>query len=313
MRPSHLAVLVLLSTLWGSAFMLVRVVLDEVPPLTLVAGRLTGAFAFLAVALLLTGRSLPIARWPSGQGRGPKPWQTFLLLGVVNNVFPFSMLTWGQQHIESSLAAILVASMPLSTAMLAHYWADERLTIDRTLGVLVGFGGVFVLIGGDLGDLTASSTLGQLAIVGGVLGYSFGTVYARRYLQDADSLVVAAGQTLVGAAIMAPIALAVDRPFDLTLEAKTVFAWLTLGLLSSALAYLLFFWLIRRVTATQVSMVAYLIPITAVILGALVLDERLGVSSFAGLGVIILGVWIVNGGGSWLASRVRGGGEPAVG
>ena len=110
---------------------------------------------------------------------------------------------------------------------------------------------------------------------------------------------------------MAPIALAVDRPFDLTLEAKTVFAWLTLGLLSSALAYLLFFWLIRRVTATQVSMVAYLIPITAVILGTLVLDERLGVSSFAGLGVIILGVWIVNGGGSWLAARVRGEGEPA--
>ena len=156
--------------------MLVKVVLDEVPPLTLVAGRLAGAFAFLAVALLLTGRSLPIARWPSGQGAGPKPWQTFLLLGMINNVFPFSMLTWGQQHIESSLAAILVASMPLSTAMLAHYWADERLTIDRTLGVLVGFGGVFVLIGGDRGDLTASSTLGQLAIVGGVLGYSFGTV-----------------------------------------------------------------------------------------------------------------------------------------
>ncbi len=117
---------------------------------------------------------------------------------------------------------------------------------------------------------------------------------------------VAAGQTMVAAAVMAPVALAVDRPFDLTLEAKTVFAWLALGLLASALAYLLFFWLIRRITATQVSMVTYLIPVTALFLGVLVLDERLGMNSFAGLGVIILGVWIVNGGGSWLAARARG-------
>ena len=292
--------------------MLVRVVLDEVPPLTLVAGRLTGAFAFLAVALLLTGRSLPIARWPSGQGRGPKPWQTFLLLGLVNNVFPFSMLTWGQQHIESSLAAILVASMPLSTGILAHFWIKERLTTDRALGVLVGFAGVFVLIGGDLRDLTESSTLGQLAILVGVLGYAFGTVFARRYLEDGDPLVLATGQTIVAVAVIAPVALAVDQPFDLVISAKVGLAWGTLGLVNSAVAYLLFFWLLRRVTATQASMVTYLIPVTALFLGALVLDERLGANSFAGLAVIILGVWIVNGGGSWLALRVRGEREPAV-
>ncbi len=277
--------------------MLVKVVLEQVPPLTLVAGRLSGAFLFLSLALLLTSRSLPRSR---------QPWRAFVVLGVVNNIFPFTLLTWGQQHIESSLAAILVASMPLSTVVLAHFWINERLTTDRALGVLVGFAGVFLLIGGDLRDLTESSTLGQLAVVGGVLGYSFGTVFARRYLRDADAAVTAAGQTLVGTAVMAPVALAADRPFDLAISVKVGLAWATLGVLSSAVAYLLFFWLIRHITATQASMVSYLIPITAVFLGALVLDERLGATSFAGLGLIILGVWVVNGGGRWAAERLRG-------
>lgn len=300
MRPSHLAVLILLSVIWGSAFMLVKVSLEEVPPLTLVAGRLAGGALFLVVAILVTGRSLIQSR---------QAWAAFALLGVVTNVFPFTMLAWGQQHIDSSLAAILVATMPLSTVIFAHYLIRERLTIDRAVGVLVGFAGVFVLIGGDLRDLADSSTLGQLAVIGGVVGYGIGTVLARRFLQDADPVVVAAGQMLVGAAIMAPVALAVDQPFDLAISVKVGLAWVTLGVVSSAIAYLFFYWLLRRVTATQASMVSYLIPITAVILGALVLDERLAATSFAGLALIIAGVWVVNGGGRWLAKLVRGEGE----
>ena len=297
MRPTQLAVLIALSVIWGSAFMLVKVVLEEVPTLTLVAGRLTGAALFLGIALLVTGGRLP---------RDASAWRAFFFLGLVNNVFPFTLLTWGQQHIDSSLAAILTASMPLSVVILAHFWINERLTLDRVAGVLVGFSGVFLLIGGDLRDLTGSNTLGQLAVVAGVLGYSAGTVFARRYLQEADSMVTAAGQTLVGAVLIVPVALGVDRPFDLAIGAKTALAWATLALLGSAVAYLLYFWLIRRVTATQASTVTYLIPITAVLLGALVLDERLGANSFAGLAVIIVGVWLVNGGGSWLAERLRG-------
>ena len=280
--------------------MLVKVTLEEVPPLTLVAGRLAGGALFLVAALLVTGRSLVQSR---------QAWAMFAVLGVVTNVFPFTMLAWGQQHIDSSLAAILVATMPLSTVIFAHYLIAERLTIDRALGVLVGFAGVFVLIGGDLRDLAQSSTLGQLAVIGGVLGYGLGTVLARRYLQDADPVVVAGGQLLVGAAIMAPVALVVDRPFDLAVSAKVGLAWVTLGVVSSAIAYLLFYWLLRRITATQASMVSYLIPITALILGALVLDERLAATSFAGLALIIAGVWVVNGGGRSLVERVRGEGD----
>jgi drug/metabolite transporter (DMT)-like permease len=303
-RPTHLAALIALSIIWGSAFMLVEVVLDDVPPLTIVAGRLSIAFLCLAVVLPLTGRRLRLDR---------RSLRAYAFLGIVNNVIPFSSLTWGQQHIDSSLAAILTASMPLSTVILAHFWIKERLTVDRAGGVLIGFAGVFVLIGADLREITSSSTLGQLAVVGGVLGYSVGTVFARTYLQDADGAVTAAGQMLAGALVAVPLAFAVDRPFDLSLSGKTVLAWITLGAVSSAVAYLIFFWLIRHITATQASMVSYLIPITAVFLGALVLDERLGANSFLGLALIIAGVWVVNGGGRWLIMRVRSERLPAVG
>jgi drug/metabolite transporter (DMT)-like permease len=291
-RPVHAAGLVTLSIIWGSAFMLVKVVLEEVPPMTLVAGRLTSAAVVLVGVLYATRKSFP---------RELRDWYPFVVLGLANNVFPFTMLTWGQQHIDSSLAAILTASMTLSTALLAHVWIGERLTADRAAGILIGFAGVVVLIGADLRDITDSSTLGQLAVLFGVLGYSVGTVFARGRLEGIDPVQAAAGQTLVGAAVMIPIALLVDVPYgDISLTPKIIAAWVTLGVVASAVAYLIFFPLIRRITATQAATVTYLIPVTAVFLGALVLDERLGANSFAGLALIILGVWIVNGGGAWL-------------
>ncbi len=288
--------LVTLSIIWGSAFMLVEVVLEEVQPLTLVAGRLTGAFIFLAAAFAISGRPFP---------RDLASWRAFAFLGVVNNVFPFILLTWGQDRIDSSQAAILVASMPLSTVLIAHFWINERLTTDRILGVLVGFGGVFLLVGGDLGDLTGAGTLGQLAVILGAVGYSTGTVFARRYLQDADIVTTAMGQTMIGTMIMIPLALAVDTPFDLSISAKTALAWVAMGVFPSGVAYLIFFRLVRQVSATQASMVTYLIPITAILLGVLVLDESVASSSFAGLALIVAGIWVVNGGAGWFWARFR--------
>jgi drug/metabolite transporter (DMT)-like permease len=294
-RPSHLALLVILSVIWGSAFALVKVVLEDVEPLTLVAGRLTGAAIFLSIVLALTDHQLPRTR---------EAWTAFALLGVINNVYPFVLLSWGQQHIDSSLAAILTATMPLSTVIFALS-IGERMTADRVAGLLVGFAGVFLLIGGDLRDITESSTLGQLAIIAGVLGYSFGTVFARRYLQNADPIATANGQMLVGAAVMLPLALGIDRPFDISVSLKTALAWGTLGVVASGVAYLLFYRLVQQVSATQASMVSYLIPISAVVIGAAFLDERLAATSFLGLALIIAGVWIVNGGGEWLLERLR--------
>jgi drug/metabolite transporter (DMT)-like permease len=296
MRPNQLATLVALSIIWGSAFMLVKVVLEEVDPLTLVAGRLVGGFAVLLVVLLLAKRRLPMTR---------DAWVVFIALGLGNNAWPFILLTWGQRHIESSVAAILASTLSLSTAVLAHFWIQERLTIDRAFGLLIGFAGVFVLIGADLSDITSSSTLGQIAVLAGVVGYSFGTVLARRYLQSADGLQTAVGQTLVASIVMVPLALGVDRPFHLDISVKHVAAWIALGIGSSGLAYIGYFWLIRHVSATEASMVGYLIPITAVLVGWIVLDERLGASTFAGMAIILAGVWIVNGGLRSMAERRR--------
>jgi drug/metabolite transporter (DMT)-like permease len=298
-RPQHLAVLLVLSVIWGSAFMLVKVILDEdVPPLTLVAGRVGVAAIALAVAVIATGRSFRHA------GAG---WRDYLVMGVANTAGPFVLLTWGQEHVDSSLAAILVASLPLFTVVLAHYWVEERLTIEGLAGVLIGFAGVFLLIGGDLRDLTGSSTLGELAIIAGAFGYAIGTVYSRAYLREADPPVIAMGQMLVATVVVTPIAFAVEQPFDMSISAKAALAWVALGLLASAVAYLLFYWLIQRITATQASMVSYLIPIWAVLLGSLVLDEDLASTSIGGLALIIAGVWVVNGGGRWLYERFRGG------
>lgn len=300
MRPQHLAVLLVLSVIWGSAFMLVKVILEDVPSLTLVAGRVGVAAACLVVVIAATGRTFRNAG---------VAWRDYLVMGLANTAGPFVLLTWGQERVDSSLAAILVASLPLFTVVLAHYWVDERLTIDGLVGVLVGFAGVFLLIGGDLRDLTGSSTLGELAVIAASFGYAVGTVYSRRYLREADPPVIAAGQMLVATAVIAPLALAIDRPFDLALSLKVALAWATLGLLASAVAYLLFYWLIQRITATQASMVSYLIPIWAVLLGSLVLDEELASTSIGGLALIIAGVWVVNGGGRWLLERVRSGGD----
>jgi drug/metabolite transporter (DMT)-like permease len=128
-------------------------------------------------------------------------------------------------------------------------------------------------------------------------------VLARGYLQEADGIATAVGQTFIGSLIMVPLALAVDQPFDLDLSPKHIAAWLTLGIVASGLAYIIYFWLVREVTATQASIVGYLIPVTAVILGAFVLDERLGLNSFVGMALIIAGVWIVNGGWRSLIRR----------
>jgi len=278
--------LVILSCIWGNSFLFTKVTVEEVPPLTLVEGRLLLAGAVLLLLMRGLGLSLSLT---------PRLWAAITFMGLVNNVIPFALITWGQQHIDSSLAAILNGTMPLFTVAIAPLWIKEPLTRERAAGVLIGFAGVFVLLGPDLGAIAESSTLGQLAVIGASLCYATGAVFARRYLQERQPVVFATSQMVVASALLLPVALAVDTPFDLRVSAKAALAWTALGVLSSGLAYIIFFWLIQRIAAMQLSLVAYLIPLVAVFMGWLVLDERLGANSFSGLALIVLGVFIVNG------------------
>jgi drug/metabolite transporter (DMT)-like permease len=299
MRLPPLLMLVLLSFIWGNSFLFTKVVVEEVPPFTLVEGR----FLLSTAILLLLMRAL---RLSFSLTRGL--WVAVAFMGLVNNAIPFVLITWSQEHIDSSLAAILQSTVPLFTVVIAPLWIKERLTLDRVVGMLIGFAGVFVLIGTDLGAVGKSSTLGQLAVVVASVGYATGTVFARRYLRDRSPVIFAAGQMVVASTLLLPLALAVDRPFDLHVSTKAALAWVALGVVSSGLAYVVFFWLVQRLEALQVSLVAYLIPMVAVVMGWLVLGERLGANSFAGLALIVLGIFVVQGGWRLLRQRLR----PAV-
>ncbi len=294
MKPLYAGALLVLSIVWGSAFLFNAVTVEEVPPLTAVAGRFIMSATLLAVFAALARSGLP-------RERGI--WRALLVLAVINNLLPFTLITWAQQHVEVSVAAILNGSMPLFTAVIASAATDERLDFERAAGIAVGFAGVVALVGPSLSDLTESSTLGQLAVVAASVGYGASTVYARHNLYG-NPVGLAAGQMLLSAAIMAPIALAVDRPFDLSPSGGAMGSWLALGLMGSGLAYAVFYWLIQRITATQASMVAYVIPLVATFLGWAVRDERLGPNALLGLALVLVGVAAANGGLSALIRRL---------
>jgi drug/metabolite transporter (DMT)-like permease len=295
MKPVELAALILLGVLWGSAFLLIDVAIDEVEPLTLVAGRLIIAALLLGAIVLLSGRTLP----------GRSRWRVLLLLGALSNVLPFALITWAQQHIASSLAATLNSTMPLLTFVIAAAAGDERASRERVAGLIIGFIGAAVLIGPDLTEISSDDTLAQLAVLGGSASYALGTVIARTRLGSGDVTALAAGQLAFGALLATPLALAVDGAPAFDLSWKAALAWLGLGVSATAFAYIIFYWLVQRLRATDVAAVSYLIPIVATLLGWLVLDETIGPNLFVGLALIIAGMAVINGVSSAVAERLR--------
>lgn len=293
MRTADAAALLALSLLWGSAFLLVDVVLDDVEPMTIVAGRLVIAAAVLAAATI-------VLRLP------PPPrsdWPVLFALGALNTVLPFALITWAQQHISSSLAATLIATMPIFVFLMAVGIGAERLRPERAAGVITGFVGAAVLIGAGLTDVTSSSTLAQLAVIGGSIAYGTAAIISREELRGGP-VGFAFGQMVFGALIAVPLALAVEgTPALGDVGVKPASAWVALGVLSTGLAYIIFFTLIQRVSATGVSVVSYMIPIVAAILGWLVLDEDLGANLFLGMALILAGMAAVNGAFSAIAGR----------
>lgn len=299
MNRRDASLLVLLSLVWGSAFAMVDVVLDDVDPFTIVAGRLALAALLLTVTAVVLGNGLP-----------PRSaWGVLLVLAIFNNLLPFSLITWAQQHITSSLAATLNATMPLMTFVIAAAAGTERPTADRALGVVVGFVGAAVLIGPDLTDITSSNTIGDLAVLGGSAGYAVSTVIARERLRG-EPIALASGQMIFGALLAVPLALLVDGRPDLTISTQASLSWIGLGALSSGAAYIIFFTLVQRMTATSISLVSYLIPVVATTIGIVVLDEKVRLNLFIGLALIIAGMLLVNGvlrrGDALTASREEG-------
>ena len=289
MTASDWALLAILSIVWGGSFLFVGVAVRELPPLTIVALRVVTAASALLLTLRLMGLDLPRTR---------QVWSAFLGMSILNNVIPFTLIVWGQSHIASGLASILNATTPLFTVIVAHYLTeDERLTGQRFAGVIVGFAGVAVMIGAAAFASLDASILAQLAVLGAALSYGFSGVFGRRFkTMGIPPLATAAGQVTVSSAILLPAALIVDRPWTLAMPSTgAIVSLAALGLVSTAFAYLIFFRLLARAGATNVGLVTFLIPVSAILLGVLVLGETLAMRHMAGMALIGGGLILIDG------------------
>ena len=277
--------LVGLGVIWGSSYMFIRIAVAEVPPITLVASRLVLAALVLIIALRAAGRPIP---------RSKQLWGAYAVMGFLSGALPYVLISWGEQYIHSSLAALLQATMPIFTVVLALFLAnDERMSWTMVLGVVLGFAGVAVLMLPDLRQGLQANLLGQLAIVASSLSYAGATVFARNRLRGQPPLTSTMGQLTAGALYTLPLSILIDRPFDLSPSPAAIASWLALTILGTVVAYVIYYALIDRASATFVSTVTYIIPIVGLILGAIVLDEPVTMNLLVSAALIILGVLLV--------------------
>lgn len=288
MNRSAWATLLVLSVLWGGSFFFVGVAVRELPPLTIAASRVFIAALMLLILLRLGGMALP---------RGLGIWSAFAVMGLLNNAIPFSLIIWGQSQIPSGLASILNATTPISTALVAHVFTiDEKLTGNRIAGVLLGLGGVVLMIGPDLLTGLNDNVLAQGACLLATLSYAGAGVFGRRFRRlGIPPMVTAGGQLIASSVMLLPLALIVDNAWQMTMPSPEVLAALiALALLSTALAYVLFF-RVMAVAGSNVNLVTLLVPVSAILLGVLVLGEELALRHFAGMAIIALGLAAIDG------------------
>jgi len=281
--------LVTLSALWGGSFFFVGVVVSELPPLTIVSLRVGLA------SLALWSIACVMGLQPPGSLR---VWGAFFGMGLLNNVIPFSLIVWGQTQIASGLASILNAATPFFTVIVAGLLlTDERLTATNFIGAVIGFAGVIVMIGPSALAGMGTNLLAQIAVLGAALSYAFAAVFGRRFKTlGVNSIVTAAGQVTASFLILAPIAFYVDRPLQLAMPGVTIWAAIMgLAILSTALAYILYFKILASAGATNLLLVTLLIPVSAIVLGSLVLGETLEFIHFVGMALIAIGLSAIDG------------------
>lgn len=281
------AMLVALAVLWGASFFFVAIATHELPPFTLVLWRVTQAWIILLPIALLAGGRLP---------RDRNLWLAFLVMALFNNVIPFSLISKGQQTVPSGLASVINATTPLFTAVLAHFFAKgEPLTIRRVAGVLVGVSGVAVLMGPEVLEGRGASVFGMALLLGASFSYGCAAVWGRR-LREVPPLVAACSQLMASCGLLAVLAALFDRPWDLPMPSlATVGAMTGLAVLSTALAYILFYRILSAAGGTNVMLVTLLIPVAGLALGVLILKEPLLARHVIGALVIGSALLVIDG------------------
>jgi drug/metabolite transporter (DMT)-like permease len=286
LRSKEWAAFIALSLAWGSSFLWIKIALQEFEPITLVAFRLLFGISGLLVVAAYNQPNFPETR---------RVWGVLAVLGIVNTALPFLFITWGQQFIDSAVAAILNSTVPLFTMLMAHwYLQDDRLTLQRVIGLLSGFVGVVVLLVRDLDRGTQTSLLGQTAVLLAAICYAFSSVFARRNARGVSPIVQAFVPLLVADAVMWALVSLLESPIVLPGLLITWLAVAWLGLIGSCIAYLLYFYLLHAIGPTRTTMVTYTFPVLGVALGVIFLRESLDINLLLGGALVVGSIVIVN-------------------
>ncbi len=289
MAPLEWTMLLALSILWGGSFFFNGIAVRELPVLTVVVLRVALAAIALWIALAISGAKMPMTG---------SVWAAFLMMGLLNNVVPFALIVWGQSHIASGVASILNATTPLFTVVVAQVQTrDEKMTPLRVAGVISGLAGVAIMMGGHVTATLGVEIVAELAVLAAAVSYAFAGVFGRRFkAMGVAPMATAAGQVTASSLILAPAMIVIDRPWLLPLPSAAVIAALIgLALLSTALAYVLYFRILSTAGATNLLLVTFLIPVSAILLGVLVLGEGLLPEHIIGMALIGFGLAAIDG------------------
>ncbi|WP_233490594.1 DMT family transporter [Paracoccus sediminilitoris] len=280
--------LLLLSLIWGGSFFLIGVIVGHLPVLSIVAIRVAVAALVLWAIVLATGRHVP---------RDTGLWGAFLVMGVLNNAIPFGLIVWAQASIPAGLASILNATTPLFTVLVSTLvLSDERASLMRLAGVATGLGGVAVMIGLDRASGMDHGILPQVAMLGAAISYACAAAFGRQFRRRGiDPVVTAAGMVTGSSVVLLPLALMVDGMPPTDVPGRVWLSVLILGALCTGLAYVLFFRILGRAGATNISLVTFLVPVSAILLAWLFLGESLGAVQVLGMAVIGLGLAMIDG------------------
>jgi drug/metabolite transporter (DMT)-like permease len=282
-QSQSLAVLVALGCTWGSSFLFIEVILEDISPIEVVAGRLF--FGALTVGSFMALRRLPLRWTPSLLAR-------ISVMAALANILPFGLIAWGQEHIESGTASVLNSTVPIFTALFAAaFLPEERFTAARFAGLVLGLLGIIVLTGEDALSITDSGVLGQFAVIGAALCYGASSVYSRTLLRTNDPFSLSALQLITATVFSVPLVFVLEGgPAYSSMDAEGWLALIALGFAGTGLGYIAYLWLIEHTGSVRASLVTYIVPIVALFLGWLVLDETIGLNVIVGAALIIIGV-----------------------
>ena len=277
--------LILLGAIWGASFLFIKIGVSEIGPLTFATMRVLIGALTLLVVLGARRQKLPRQR---------QVWGRFLVMGAIGTALPFVAISWGTQYIDSGLSAILNASMPLFTCIIAALWGDESMSVTRLGGVLCGLVGVALLTLPQLEGGLHIGIVGELAIVAASLSYAVAIVYARHALSDQPPLTASFGQVGSCLLMLLPLSLVAERPWLYHPSSKVVVSLLAIGIFGTGVAYILYYRLLRQIGATGTSLVTYIVPLFGIFWGWTILGERLSWHAFAALLLIFVGLLLVS-------------------